>query len=70
VAIARAIVHHPRLVLCDEPTGNLDSANSAVVLDLLRGLVGPRRAVVVVTHDRDVAARADRTIAVVDGRVR
>ncbi|MCP9957543.1 ABC transporter ATP-binding protein [Streptomyces sudanensis] len=68
VAVARAIVHRPAVVLCDEPTGNLDTVNSARVMELLRGLVAAERAVVVVTHDMDVAARADRTIRVVDGR--
>ncbi|MFE9635068.1 hypothetical protein [Streptomyces sp. NPDC006463] len=54
--------------MCDEPTGNLDTANSARVMDLLAGLVAQDRAVVV-THDPDVAARADRVFKVVDGRV-
>ncbi|WP_078906914.1 ABC transporter ATP-binding protein [Streptomyces sp. NRRL S-378] len=69
VAVARAIVHRPAVVLCDEPTGNLDTANSARVMDLLTGLVAQDRAVVVVTHEPDVAARADRVFKVVDGRV-
>ncbi|MFC7963360.1 ABC transporter ATP-binding protein [Streptomyces cinereoruber] len=69
VAVARAIVHRPAVVLCDEPTGNLDTTNSARVMDLLQGLVDIDRAVVVVTHDLDVAARADRVFKVVDGRV-
>ncbi|MFV2018954.1 ABC transporter ATP-binding protein [Micromonospora sp. LOL_023] len=68
VAIARAIVHEPALLLCDEPTGNLDSTNTDTVLRLLRGLVVADRAVVVVTHDARVEQSADRVIRVVDGR--
>jgi putative ABC transport system ATP-binding protein len=69
VAVARAVVHEPDLILCDEPTGNLDTASTALVLDHLRRLVTDRRAVVVVTHDPEVRARADRIIPVEDGRV-
>jgi putative ABC transport system ATP-binding protein len=64
VAIARAVVHEPDLLLCDEPTGNLDAVNTAQILDQLRSLVTSRCAVVVVTHDADVRDRADRTITV------
>jgi putative ABC transport system ATP-binding protein len=67
VAIARALVHDPPLILCDEPTGNLDGANTSAVLDLLRNLVAADRAVVIVTHEAEVEARADRVIRVVDG---
>src|SRR5207248_3210999 len=70
VAIARALVTEPEAVLCDEPTGNLDSANANEVLALLRSLpeVG-RRAVVLVTHDGTAAAIADRIIHIRDGRI-
>lgn len=67
VAIARAIVHEPKVLLCDEPTGNLDSENTASVLELLESLVSGDRAVVIVTHESDVADRANRTVKVVDG---
>ncbi len=70
VAIARALVIGPEAVLCDEPTGNLDSHNSAGVLQLLRRLPEPgRRSVVMVTHDLQAAALADRIVHIRDGRV-
>jgi putative ABC transport system ATP-binding protein len=70
VAIARALVIEPEAVLCDEPTGNLDSANSAEVLRLLRSLPEPgRRAVVMVTHDAHAAAYGDRIVHIKDGLV-
>ncbi|MFM9446395.1 ABC transporter ATP-binding protein [Streptomyces acidiscabies] len=67
VAIARALAHGPSLLLCDEPTGNLDSVNSRRVLDLLAGLHEDGMTVVVITHDPEVAVRGVRTIAVRDG---
>jgi putative ABC transport system ATP-binding protein len=70
VAIARAVAGRPGLVLCDEPTGNLDEANSAAVLDLLDSLNADGIAVVVVTHDTGVAARARRHLVMADGVVR
>jgi putative ABC transport system ATP-binding protein len=69
VAIARALVTDPELILCDEPTGNLDSANAKRILLLLRGLPDGRRAVVLVTHDLQAAAHGDRTIHLRDGRL-
>jgi len=69
VAIARAVVRAPRLLLCDEPTGNLDSENAGRILHLLGQLRDPTRAIVVVTHDSWVAGHADRVIHIVDGRV-
>ncbi len=70
VAIARALVNEPRLLLADEPTGNLDQRNAAQILELLREQATGERAVVMVTHDHDLAARfADETISLVDGEV-
>jgi putative ABC transport system ATP-binding protein len=70
VAIARALVAEPDAVLCDEPTGNLDSATSQEILTLLRSLPeSRRRAVVMVTHDPQAAACADRQIRIRDGRL-
>ncbi len=69
VAIARAIVHRPSIVLADEPTGNLDSKSGASVLELLRELHGEGRTIVVITHDRELAASLPRQISMRDGRV-
>ncbi len=67
VAIARAIVTDPALILADEPTGNLDSASGAEVIDLLQRLHAEGRTIILITHDADVAAVAERQIHVRDG---
>jgi putative ABC transport system ATP-binding protein len=69
VAIARAVVARPAVVFADEPTGNLDSRSGAEVLALLRELHGEGTTVVVITHDRDVAAALPRCVHLRDGRV-
>lgn len=70
VGIARALVHGPRLILADEPTGELDSAASAAVMDLLQRIHRELGAtLIVVTHDGGVAARLDRIIRLHDGKV-
>ena len=70
VAVARAIVNHPAILLADEPTGNLDSVNSVAVLDILKDLnkrLG--QTVLMITHNPEAAAYADRTIRMRDGRI-
>jgi putative ABC transport system ATP-binding protein len=67
VAIARALVNRPSLLLCDEPTGNLDSRNAAALMDLLDQLNAAGFTIVVITHDASVAAHAGRTVAMSDG---
>ncbi|MFI5529036.1 ABC transporter ATP-binding protein [Kitasatospora sp. NPDC051853] len=67
VAIARALVNRPSLLLCDEPTGNLDSANAEAVLARFDELHGLGYTLVVITHDPAVAARAGRRVAIRDG---
>ncbi|MBZ5674397.1 MAG: ABC transporter ATP-binding protein [Acidobacteriia bacterium] len=70
IAIARALVNHPALLLADEPTGNLDTENSTAVLSILQGLnkrLG--QTILMITHDPEAAAYANRTITMRDGRV-
>jgi putative ABC transport system ATP-binding protein len=69
VAIARALLRRPRLVLADEPTGNLDSSAGAVVMGLLRSVVDDGQTVVMVTHDPGAAALADRVVFLRDGAI-
>ena len=70
VAIARALANEPRVILADEPTGNLDSKTGADVIELLAGLAGRRgTTVIVATHDTTLAARAPRRVAMRDGRI-
>lgn len=69
VAIARALVGEPAVILADEPTGNLDTSNGEAVVEILAGLAEEGTAVVVVTHDRDLAARLPRRIELRDGLI-
>src|SRR3546814_14977910 len=70
VAIARALANDPGLILCDEPTGNLDSQNSARVVESFQMLAHDQnRAVVCVTHDLEIAAVSDRRISMRDGQI-
>jgi putative ABC transport system ATP-binding protein len=69
VAVARALVTEPDLLLADEPTGNLDSASTADILALLGDLHAAGRTIVVITHEPDVARRAQRTVRMLDGLV-
>jgi putative ABC transport system ATP-binding protein len=67
VAVARALVNQPPLLLADEPTGNLDSATGSLVLDLLAGLHREGQTIVMVTHDREAAGYAQRVVRLRDG---
>ena len=70
VAVARALANDPAVVLADEPTGNLDSANALAVFEIFKRLARDQgRALVVVTHEQDLAAMADRQIHMIDGRI-
>jgi len=69
VAIARALVNDPSLILADEPTGNLDSKSGLEIMALLQALHGAGRTIVMVTHEADLAARADRILHMRDGLV-
>ncbi|MBG44920.1 MAG: macrolide ABC transporter ATP-binding protein [Euryarchaeota archaeon] len=69
VSIARALVHNPSVILCDEPTGNLDSTTSGQVMDLLAELNESGSTLVIVTHDNEIAERCSRIIRIIDGRI-
>jgi len=69
LAIARAMANDPAILVADEPTGSLDSATAAAVIDLFAELVGQGHTVLLVTHDRDVARRGSRVISLSDGEV-
>jgi putative ABC transport system ATP-binding protein len=68
VALARALVKEPRLLLADEPTGQLDSETSGAIVELIRSFRG-RTTIIVATHDDAVAAMADRAVRIEDGRL-
>ena len=68
VAIARALVAHPKLILADEPTGNLDTANGDAVMDMLAGILNGGTTIVMVTHSQEYARRAHRVVHMLDGR--
>jgi putative ABC transport system ATP-binding protein len=69
VCIARALINYPRIILADEPTGNLDETNEGIVMEILRGLHDEGSTIIVVTHDPEVAAEAQKTIFLEHGRI-
>ena len=70
MAVARAFAHRPKLLFADEPTGNLDGVNAHTVADMMFDLVAQTgAALVLVTHDAELAARADRIVTMGDGRI-
>jgi len=70
VAIARALANRPRVLLADEPTGNLDAATGREIIEVLAGLNREGQTIVMVTHDPQVAASAHRIVLLVDGKIK
>ncbi|WOF16910.1 ABC transporter ATP-binding protein [Methanoplanus sp. FWC-SCC4] len=70
VAIARALINNPKIMLCDEPTGNLDSKTGSQVMDLLAELNRQGKTVIMVTHDADIAEYANKKIVITDGEIK
>jgi lipoprotein-releasing system ATP-binding protein len=70
VSIARALINEPKIILCDEPTGNLDSKNTRIVFDIFKQICSEfDQTIIAVTHDNDFAEASDRTIELADGKV-
>ena len=69
MAIARALINHPPIILADEPTGNLDSRTSAQIMDILAELTDEGATLLLVTHDAGVARRAGRRVRMEDGGI-
>ncbi|MGA2933528.1 MAG: ABC transporter ATP-binding protein [Methanomicrobiales archaeon] len=70
IAIARALVNNPDILLCDEPTGNLDSKTGTQIMEMLRTFNEQGKTIIMVTHDTRIAGYAQRTITIQDGRIR
>jgi lipoprotein-releasing system ATP-binding protein len=69
VAILRALINNPDIIMADEPTGNLDSVNSEIILNIFRDLVDKGNTIIAVTHDKDFAKKADRVVEMKDGMI-
>lgn len=69
VALARALINNPSLILADEPTGNLDSANTAIIFDIFSGLSQQGNTIIAVTHDHDFASKSGHIIEMADGKI-
>ncbi|MDI9337142.1 MAG: ABC transporter ATP-binding protein [Alphaproteobacteria bacterium] len=70
VSIARALINQPKIIMCDEPTGNLDSKNTNIVFDIFKQLAHDNnQTIIAVTHDNDFAQKSDRTIELADGEI-
>jgi len=69
VAVARALANDPTIVIADEPTGNLDSKTACEILDIFSGLSQQGKTILIVTHEKTVAARADRIVSIADGEL-
>jgi lipoprotein-releasing system ATP-binding protein len=70
VAIARALINNPMIIMADEPTGNLDSANTAIIFDIFNQLAQTGNTIITVTHDHDFARKSNRVLEMVDGRLK
>ena len=68
-AIARAIAAEPPVILADEPTGNLDSASSKEILEILKSMHKQGKTVILITHDNGIAAQARRVVRIIDGKI-
>ncbi len=69
VAVARALINNPKIIMADEPTGNLDSVNTGLVFDIFKELAAKGNTIIAVTHDNDFAGKSDRIIEMKDGEI-
>lgn len=69
VAIARALINNPRIIMADEPTGNLDTTNTSIIFDIFNRLAAAGNTIIAVTHDHDFARKSNRILEMVDGRM-
>ena len=69
VAIARAVVSNPKIILADEPTGNLDSKSTIEIMNILKDLHKSGRTVIIITHDDEIANQVDRVVRIMDGKI-